>query len=159
MSESTTFTQTGNQAHFGYDVTKIFVWNNRYASGSLLNSSGGAKEFFAGTLLGRIAATGKLVPCDATATDGSQFPVGILKTYASLANAAEANVDYCIMGDVEGSKLIFVGSQTLDSVVTVKDGQSPTPADTTYTKRLRDLIAAIGIIITTATELTDYDNQ
>lgn len=156
MSTVTTVNQTTNQAHFDYDISKIFVFGNRYTQDTLLNDSGALKTFYPGTVLGRIAATGKLVPCDSTATDGSQIPMGVLKSEVELAIAGEATVYVCIKGDVVSSKLIFTGAETVDTVVTIQDS---VPADTTYTRTMKDLIQSTGIILIETEELTDFDNQ
>jgi len=149
MSEVTTVNQTRNQAHFDYDVSKIFVWSNRYDSASLLNASGGVKSFDPGLVVARIASTGKIVPFDGTATDGSQIPIGILKTcVVDLADTAEETVNFCISGDVVEDKIILEAG-TLDSVVTI---------DTENTRIVRDMIQSLGIKILPSTELTDTDN-
>ncbi len=45
--------------------------------------------------------SGKLVPCTAGATDGSEIPVGVLKTQVlQLADAGEESVNICIAGDI-----------------------------------------------------------
>jgi hypothetical protein len=150
MSEVTTVNQTNNQAHFDYDVSKIFVWSNRYDSGSLLNASGDVKSFSPGLVIARIAATNKIVPFDGTATNGSQIPIGILKTQVTdLADAAESDVNYCISGDVVEDKIILEAG-TLDSVVTI---------DTENTRIVRDMIQSVGIKILPSEELTNFDNQ
>lgn len=156
MSTVTTVNQTPNQAHFDYDISKIFVFDNRYTQGTLLNASGASKTFYPGTVLGRIAANGKLIPCDSTATDGSQIPMGILKTEITLGIAGEDEVNVCIKGDVVSSKLIFVGAETLATVVTINDS---VPAATTYTRTMKDLIQSTGVILVDGDELTGFDNQ
>jgi hypothetical protein len=139
---------TSNQAQFDYDISKIFIWSNRYEEGTLNNASGGVLDYLPGTVLGRIAATGKLVPCTSGATDGSQVPVGVLKTMVSqLADGADALVNICISGDVAEEKLILDGSDTLD---------------TDYNGRiLRDRLAGdtMGIKAIEGTDLTGFDNQ
>lgn len=157
MSTVTTVLNAGNQAHFDYDVSKIFVNNNRYNSATFLNGTGSTASFLPGTLIGRIAASGKITRCSAAATDGSQFPIGVLLSeITSLANAGEITATYCIAGDVVESKLLFAGSETLNSVVTVNDS---VPDVTDYTRRLRDLIQQAGIVLVSTIELTDFDNQ
>ncbi len=161
MSTVTEVLNSGNQAHYDYDVSKIFVRNNRFNSGLFDEPVGsGSYTLLKGTILGRIAATGKLKICSVASTDGSQFPIGVVAESVTMAESATGvTVNYCIAGDVVSSKLLFAGSETLNSVVTVKDGQSPTPGSTNYTKILRDLIQAVGIILVGGAELTGFDNQ
>lgn len=159
MSNVTIVNSTSNQFHADYDISKIFVFGNRYQQASFINGTGAQASFAAGTVVGRIAATGKITICDSTATDGSQFPIGILKTaITDLANAASIDANYCLKGDVVADKLVFSGAETLSTVVTVVDGDVA-PTNTTYVKIMRDLIQALGIILVDSTELTGYDNQ
>lgn len=148
MSKATEISKTSNYLHTDYDVSKIFVFGNRYEGGeTLLNASGGVKTFEAGTLMGRVTASGKLVPVASGATDGSQFPVGVLKTKVEdLADTAEATVNICIAGDVVESKVILDGSDTMDTMI---DGRP-----------IKDRIAAdtMGIKLVDSFELTGVDN-
>jgi len=148
MSEVTVVNNTGNQAHFDYDVSKIFVWNNRYEDGILTNASGGIKSFLPGTLLGRVSAGGKLVPLTSGAVDGSQYPVGVLlSNVVELGIAGDKDVSYCIFGDIVESKLILAGADTLETII---DG-----------RLLGDRITSdtMGIKLVESDELTGFDNQ
>ncbi|KKQ06409.1 MAG: hypothetical protein US15_C0012G0007 [Candidatus Moranbacteria bacterium GW2011_GWF1_36_4] len=160
MSTGTVVNSTSNQLHVDYDVSKVFVFGNRYNKGLYDEPSSGAEyTLLQGTILGRIAATGKLKICSVASTDGSQFPIGVVKESVTMASGATSvSVSYCIKGDVVEEKLLFAGSETLNSIVTVEDGSTPA-GDTTYTKRLRDLIQSIGIVLVASTEMTLFDNQ
>jgi len=147
MSTATEVSKTNNYLHTDYDVSKIFVFGNRYEKNTLTNASGGVKSFLPGTLLGRITASGKLVPLASAAVDGSEIPVGILKTsVVDLADATDSEVNVCIAGDVVEAKIIFDGADTVDTVV---DGRP-----------LKDRIAAdtMGIKLVDSFELTGTDN-
>jgi len=147
MSKATEISKTSNTLHTDYDTSKIFVWSNRYEGGTLLNASGGVKTFESGTLMGRVTASLKLVPVASGAVDGSQYPVGILKTLVSdLADAGEKTVNICIAGDVVESKVVLDGADTMDTII---DGRS-----------IRDRIAAdtMGIKLVDSFELTGVDN-
>lgn len=151
MSTGTEVNKTNNQLHTDYDVSKIFVWNNRYQKETLKNITGGALDYLPGTLMGRITTggdTGKIIPLASAAVDGSAVPVGILLTNVEgLAAAGEKEVSICIAGDVVESKLILDGSDTVDTVI---DGRT-----------IRDRISADthGIKLVASAELTDFDNQ
>ena len=144
--------QTSNQLHVDYDVSKIFIFGNRYDRASLLNASGGVKSFLPGLVIARIAATNKLVPFDGTATNGAQIPIGVLKTSVlDLADTAEQTVNFAIAGDIVESKIILEAG-TLDSVVTIGTG-------TENTRTVRDMIQSLGIRLKKSTELTEFDNS
>ena len=148
MSTVNQLNTTSNQAQFNYDVSKIFVWDNRYEEGALLNASGGVKSFLPGTLMGRVSASGKLVPVASAATDGSEIPVGILLTSVEdLADAAENDVNICIAGDVVLNKIILDGADTLDTLIAGRPIKDRIAADT------------MGIKIVASDELTDFDNS
>tara|TARA_R110002012_G_scaffold93731_3_gene227412 strand:+ start:8397 stop:8843 length:447 start_codon:yes stop_codon:yes gene_type:complete len=147
MSTANEISKTSNTLYTDYDVSKIFVFSNRYEKGVLLNASGGVKTFNPGTLLGRVTASGKLVPVASGAADGSEIPVGILKTTVTeLADSSEKSVNICIAGDVVQGKVILDGSDTLDTVI---DGRP-----------IKDRIAAdtMGIKLVKSSELTGFDN-
>ena len=147
MSSVNIVTETNNQLHADYDVSKIFVNNNRYESGTFLNASGGTLSYAPGTVLGRIAASNKLVPMASAAVDGSQYPVGILKsTITDLADAGEEVVNFCMSGDVVKEKLVLDGGDTLQTVVALKTIEDRIGADT------------VGVILVDTDELTGYDN-
>jgi len=153
MSKATVIDQTSNQLHVDYDYSKIFVWSNRYDKGSLLNASGGVLSYSPGLVVARIAATNKVVPFDETGTDGSQIPIGILKTSVTdLADTAEKDVNFCISGDVVEGKITFITAATLDTVVTIGTG-------TENTRIVRDMIQSLGIKILPSTELNVADNS
>jgi len=149
MSTVTQVNSTANQAQFNYDTSKIFIWNNRYNPNELLNASGADKDFNPGLVVGRVTATGQIVPLVSTATDGSEIPVGVLRScVVALADAGTSNVSVCIQGDVAEEQLIFDnGTDTLDTVI---DGRS-----------IRDRLIGDtkGINPIPGDELTGFDNQ
>ena len=147
MSKATEISKTSNTLHTDYDVSKIFVFSNRYEGGTLLNASGGVKTFEPGTLMGRVTASGKLVPVASAAVDGSQFPVGILKTsVVDLADTGEKTVNICIAGDVVESKVVLDGADTMDTIIDARPIKDRIAADT------------MGIKLVDSFELTDVDN-
>jgi hypothetical protein len=143
MSSNSQVLNTGNQAITNYDVNKIFVWNNRFETGNCTNDSYDTYEV--GTVMGRVASTRELVPLDSSASDGSQFPVGILA--APINEGEDTTATICVAGDVVESLLIFVNEETLNTVVSAKT--------------LRDRIGSdtVGIKLVGGDELTAYDNQ
>lgn len=146
MSDISQPLNTGQQATTNYDLSKIFLWNNRYDSESYVNNSNyNPVTILAGTVMGRVTLTGVLVPLDASQINGSQFPVGILAQDIVLAAGATKACTICIRGDVNGRKLIFWTGNTLNTPVA--------------NRILKDHLQDQGIIIKQSTEMTDYDNQ
>lgn len=140
---------TGQQLTTDYDLSKIFLWNNRYENDSYVNNSNyNPQTILAGTVMGRVTTTGYLQPCNAAAVDGSQRPIGILaQDIIQLAGGQSKQAAICVSGDVSADKITFLFGDNLETVV---DG-----------RRFRDRIQAdsVGIkLIFNSTEMTDFDN-
>ncbi len=154
MSSQSVGRNTPNTLIVNQDTSKIFLRNNRYQKGNNINNSSYDQQtMLTGTLMGRVGATGNLVPLLAQATDGSQFPVGILAHDVVIEAGDTDPVTIVDMGDVAEDKIIFFypfSGNTLDTVPTL-NGDS---------RRLRDYLQAQGIkLISNASEMTAYDNQ
>ncbi len=147
MSTNNQVLNTGQQAITNYDVSKIFIGNNRYENALYNNSSYDSVTLRAGMLMGRISANNYIVPLQSDASDGSQFPVGILASDYVVEDGDSVNLSLCVAGDVAEEKIIFTGQDTIETVVS--------------SRRLRDRIAAdtVGIKVVSGTEMADYDNQ
>ncbi len=146
MSSQTIVLNTGQQAIINTDVSKIFVWDNRYEQAVYTNTTGLEVILEAGTVMGRISVGGEVVPLEAVAVDGSQFPIGILAGTVTVPDTESRNVYFCVSGDVAEEKLIFVNAETLDTIISGKI--------------LRDRIGSdtVGVKLVAATELTNFDN-
>jgi hypothetical protein len=145
MSTSTIRLNTGSQLTVDYDLSKIFIGGNRYVSAVNTNATGAPITTLAGTIMGRIAATGNIIPMLAAASDGSAIPVGILvKDYTVLAGAT-VNMAICIQGDVTSDMIVVPGGDTLDTVVALQTNRD----------RLRSFAS---INPKTRTEMTAFDN-
>jgi hypothetical protein len=130
-----------------YDVSKMFVGENSWSQGDFTNSDYDDVTLAQGTLLGRIASTGEVVVCKSGASDGSQFPIGVLANTVTVAAGDTQTLTYCISGDVIESKIVFDGTDTLATVVSDKTFRDRIAADTA------------GIVLVATQELTDFDNQ
>jgi hypothetical protein len=126
---------------------KIFIWDNKYITGSYNNSGYTPVTLTAGTLMGRVAATQKVIPLVSSATDGSQFPVGILAESVTVDDGDTVNVSICNAGSVVEGSVILDSGDTMDTVIDDKS--------------IRDRIASdtIGIKLVGGTENTANDNQ
>jgi len=148
MSDQTVKLNTGQQAIIDTDVSKIFVWDNRFDTFPFNNDGYDDVTLKAGTVMGRISATGKIKPLRSDNADGSELPIGILNQGRIFTAGETVDIAICVAGDVVSDKLVFEKSgDTLDTVV---DG-----------KRLRDRIGSdtVGIKLVGGTELTKTDND
>jgi hypothetical protein len=143
MSTATNVLATGSQSITNYDTSKIFIFDNEYETGTV--EAGAYDDLLPGTLLGRIAVSGVLVQLDSAATDGSQFPVGILVNTVEAGDSKTST--YCIAGEVDEASVILSSGDTLSTVIS--------------TRQLRDRIKADtkGIKLVAATQLSKLDNQ
>ena len=130
-----------------YDRSNTFVWNIRTEVGNYTNSTYDDVTLAKGTLMGRIASTNLLTPLTSGASDGSQFPVGIILADTVIEAGDTAEITICVAGDVVADKIVFQGSDDLDTVVS--------------SRTLRDRIGAdtVGIKLVGDNQLTGYDNQ
>lgn len=146
MSKQTVAENNGTQAIIHTDRSKVFLWNRRSAKGQIQNSDlYDPITIPEGTVLGRISATGLLTPFTSGASNGSQFPVGVLIGDRTIQEGETQDVHFCDDGDVAAEKLIFQGSDTLDTVVS---GQ-----------RVRDRLKMMGVKVIESTEMTATDNE
>lgn len=146
MSEVNEVLNNGQQAIINFDISKIFIFGNRYNKAVFTNDTYDPLTLPGGTLMGRVAATGEIIPCASGASDGSQFPIGILAQEIEIEDGDSHDLLYCHGGDVVAEKIIFDGSDDLDTIV---DG-----------RQLRDHLTMMGInVIEGTTEMTSYDNQ
>ena len=149
MSTFITQDQTGAYLYIDYDLSKLFLWDNRYENGTINNSGYSDVTYNPGTVLGRVASTGYLVPFDSTASDGSQYVIGVLNDGIIVPAGGKSYVAYCVSGDVAVDQLILNGSDTLDTVVTGRD------------RTVKDVIAAdsVGLHLVFGQNLTFADNS
>ncbi len=97
----------------------------------------------AGTVLGRVTASGKLSPSVVGAGDGSEVPVAVLADDVLTANpVADQNIEVLVEGQVRENKLIIAPAAV--GVIT--------PAQ-------RDQLRTFGIVSKTTLELLKLDNQ
>lgn len=144
MSTNNQRLNTGSQATTDYDLSKIFIWNNRYKKGNYINNVYDPEILLIGQVLGRNSTTNKLEKCFATSTNGSQYPIGVVAENVTVAEGATVEITYCSNGDVVSDKLIFEEGDGLQTAVSGKT--------------MFDMLQAAGLNIVVNTEQTDYDN-
>lgn len=148
MSTNTVQLNNGQQAIITTDLSKIFLWDNRYESGLFNNPAYDPVSLRAGTVMGRVAATGWLKEFSPAASDGTQYVVGILADDYTVDDGELKTIVICTAGDVASGKLVLPTGVTLDTTIT---GRS---------RRVRDAIASdpVGIKLVSTTEHTYDDN-
>lgn len=137
---------TGSQAFTNYDTSKIFIWENRFQTESYNNSTYDDVTLEAGTVMGRVASTGKIVPFQSNASNGSQYPIGVLNQKWIVEEGDTVSLSICVGGDVASDKLVFT-----------RDGDGLTTS--VGSEQVRDLIRKVGIKLVSVDELTGFDNQ
>lgn len=148
MSTQEVTLNTGNQLNVNTDSTKIFVWDNRYATGtSTTNSTYDDVTILAGTLLGKVSASQLVKALASGASDGSQYPVGILKEDTVIPAGDSAVLTFCVEGDVVESKVVLDPSDTMATVISGRSIRDRIGADT------------VGIKLVGQDQLTGTDNE
>lgn len=144
MSEITQVTQTNNQLHTTYDTTKFLLGFNSFITADL-TAAGTDTVLKQGMIMGRIAATGLIVPLAAAAVDGSQYPVGVCVVDKTVGAGTTATITLVNKGRIASDLINFDGAETL-----------ATPVDD---KQLRDWLNDLGLELEAGTELTKVDNS
>jgi len=140
-------TSDQNQALTTYDYSQLFRGNYKVITGTYTNSSGDEVTLSEGMLFGRVHATGLLAILASGSSDGSQIPLGINLTSATVANGASATITLAVTGIVNQDKLVFDGTDDLETVVDSRQLRDRIPADTA------------GIELESFTELVNYENS
>jgi hypothetical protein len=134
------------------DTSKLFIGRNRYESDNYVNNSYyDPITLPAGTVMGRVAATNVLIPCQKGATDGSQYVVGILAQDLLIDSGDTVSAAVCVEGDVNENMISFFNSEATGMGLNTVVGD----------RTMRDRIAGdtVGIKLVPCEEMTDYDNQ
>lgn len=121
-----TTTYSGGVLKTVFDYDKLFIGNNRYITATFTNGTGAAIELSMGRLMGRIYSTALVTTQVSSATNGSQVPLGVLADDYIVAAGTSETVSICVGGDVSNELLIFGGSDTLTTAITLTDSGSQT---------------------------------
>jgi hypothetical protein len=147
MSKKEVVLHNTQQTVINTEFRKIFIWNNRFEPAEYTNEGTELVTLESGTLLGR-DDSGKVVPLSSAATDGSQFPVGILNEEKEVEAGATVNLFMCVSGDVDAEGIVLQGTDTLNTRI---EGRT-----------IRDRIGSdtVGIkLIGSTDELTNFNNS
>ena len=146
MSKITTVKSNSNQLKVTYDVSKFLLGGNEFVDIDITTTSSEV-ALLEGMVMGKIAATGLIVPCDKDATDGSQIPVGIVvEDYTVPVSTTEA-ITLVNKGKVAESKLNFLDTETLETLIGPANNQ----------RSYRDYLNDLGLILQGGTELTNVN--
>lgn len=116
----------------------IVVWNPVHNDETL--TAAGADTWVAGTLLGRITASGKLTIYTSGAANGAEVPVAILATEEVFTGAGDRPARVIVGGQLRRADLVADGV----GAITIAEADA-----------LRDY----GIVSLTTTQLAEQDNQ
>ena len=146
MSTIANTEQTRNQLISNFDLSKFLLGFNSFAQPiPSVAASGADVVLLQAEVMGRIHATGLIIPLVAAAADGSQIPVGLTIIGQTILDGDTDAVNLVNKGRIAESKINFAGAETLDTVVDER--------------RLRDWLNDIGLELMAGEELTGIDNQ
>lgn len=133
---------TRNQSTFDYDISKLFLFDNKYRKVNIANAGGTDLELKAGMLIGAVGATYQVYKSGTA----NISVVGVLAEDVTIASGDSEDVDICISGRVDESKLVLDGTDTLATIVS--------------NRTIRDRLAGdtLGIELVGGSELTKTDN-
>ena len=138
---------TNNQQITDYDVSKFLLGGNEFVDIDLTAS--GEVVLLEGMIMGKVGATGLLLACDKDATDGSQFPVGVVVQAKTIADTETKSIRLVNKGSIAEDKLNFLDTETLDTLIGAANNQ----------RSYRDYMNDLGLILKTGVELTAVDNR
>lgn len=143
----TTVKQTNSQLNTDYQKITLLMGNNEFAEGEV-TASGSDVDLVVGMVMGRVSATGKLVPLLHSASDGSQYPAGLcwlgVNYEDTVTDGTTKTINVVNKGRVNKNLINFGTASTLNSVVSGR--------------RLSDWLMDLGLILEATTELTGFAN-
>lgn len=139
---------TGNRQQItDYDLSKFLKGNNEFVTHNL-TASGADVTIKQAMVMGRVSASGLLVPLLHTATDGSQYPAGLayvgMDQEIVVADGDTKAVELVNKGKVDKAFINFGTASTLDSVV---GGQ-----------RIDSLLENLGLTLLDINDVSAFDN-
>lgn len=101
------------------DISSVATRSSQFLRGIFLPATSG-KLYAEGMILGRVAASQKLTPCDQGAADGSEVPMGVthLSIQSTLTN--DISIDFIAAGGVNKAKIFFDDDDDVDELTVDK---------------------------------------
>lgn len=147
-----------NQLFVNTDTAKTFIHIKATERESYINNTTYSPIVLPpGTVMGRIQASGVLVPWRNDVTDGSQYPVGVLGHSVSILPGASVQsllVTECRMA----AEKVVANQLSNQSVATTLQLQI-TAFRGTGTTKLKDALESIGIHLETTNQMSYPDNS
>lgn len=146
MSSNSIVFNNSQQMQIQTNLAKLFPFEKEFRQYAYNNATYDPITLPAGTVMGVIAATGYVVPMTSAASNGSQFPIGILAEDYTIDEGDTINMAVMVRGRVREDMLILQGSDALTTVVS--------------SRRIFERIGSdsVGILIIGATNCTTFDN-
>jgi len=136
---------TRNQLYTNISSDKILLGNNSFAERTF-GAYGTDMVIDAGTIVARLPGSGEIVPWKADATDGTQYPAGLLLEQLTVADGEKVDTTIVNKGKVAREQIRFwYAGQDFSSVVD--------------NRRVEDWLLDLGLEIEAADELTEFDNS
>ena len=89
------------------DLSQVFCFDATYRTETLVFA--GADVLAPGTIMARVTASGKLVPCNPVAIDGTENPVAILDYEVTATGAGDIQARVGIAGKFRVGEILFDG--------------------------------------------------
>lgn len=151
MSSNNTQFSGNNRMQVNTNLAKVFPFKKELKNYSYTNSTGVTKTWLAGTVMGVVAATGKVLPVASAAVDGSAIPIGVLAKDVTVADGVTINVPVAVHGThVREDMLLFQGADTISTNVLIAAN---------YGMRYREHLITRGILPIPASNAVTTDND
>ncbi len=147
MSSNEQVLNTGQQATTNYNTSKLIIGDNEFEKATYTNDGYESVTLSEGLVLGRIASSNEVTAMTSGATDGSQFPIGVLLGDVTVDIGESVTVTMVTAGRINENSISLSGEDTLATVVS--------------DRTIRDRIGAdsIGLVLVGSEDLTNYDNN
>lgn len=147
MAFANVVSNTNSMLIVDYDRSPFLLGYNRYIRGNYTNDDYETVELPRGLVMSRIASTGKVVPIDPAANDGSQFPLGVLQRPMTVEPGDTVSLPLVVAGQLALESIFLPVGVTLETIIS--------------SRRLRDRIASdtLGLEFIAGTELSAHDNH
>lgn len=158
MSSNTITSNQATALFIDTSTAKTFVVIKATERESYINNSTyNPITLYAGTVLGRIQASGVIVPWRNDVTDGSQFPIGVLG--ADMVIDSGDTVAALVITECRMAAEKVIAYQLSDQSVSTTLQLAVTSWHGTGTTRLKDILESIGIHLMYTTEMSFPDNS
>lgn len=145
MAEVINTSFSGGMRVTNYSNERLLIFNNNFESGTFTNADAYETTLEIGTVVGRVSATGKIAVFDHSASDGSQYPIGVLASSYTVDGTDSAEVRIVTGGEINGNMLVFPNGETVETAVS--------------SRQVRDWLQLANIVLRYPDELSELDNQ